>query len=366
MNNLNLLNPATPLDGADFYELVEEVRLLKGVLKTVLMVSLNPTGSLRAIGESLLSSNAVGSVAIADDAIIERHYSAMSIPTDAFKTESIPGTALQDNVIIARHFAANSIPTSAFDNNTIPLSALGALITGAYIASHASVDGSRAIATDHIKDGAVIDRCIGSMDFSKLIGGTDGSFLYRTGGFWTGVEATGALTYNAGTNKFDLNSPVATSNFADTKARTSDGGASVAGVWTERTIGEISDEAELMTFVGNVFTLLPGTYYIHIRVPGYNVGDHQARLYRDNGDSTHEIPLWGSSATSAGGVQTDSIIQGFITATEDYSFKVEHWCQSSVATSGLGKASSSDNTEFFANHVEVFTDGYVMRLTDDT
>jgi hypothetical protein len=110
--------------------------------------------------------------------------------------------------------------------------------------------------------------------------------------------------------------------------------------------------------------LKAGTYLVMFRVPACAVGKHQAYLRADLG-GTVTAALWGSSVSATGtGVQTDSILAGILTvaADDDTLFSVQHWCENAVATSGLGLPASSDNSDSYANHREVYTSGFIIKL----
>jgi hypothetical protein len=222
----------------------------------------------------------------------------------------------------------------------------------------------RAISTNHVKNDAIIDRCIADMAVTKLTGGVAGQLLARTVDGWAAVTPAGGLVYDSVSGLFKVASPATAATFGDLKSRGSNGGNSIANTWVTRDLGEIEDGRELMVFTGNTFKLALGEYFFFARCPVSGaVGKHQARLFRDNGDTTNVIPLWGTSEINAAGQAGTSVVQGtLLVESTAHSFKLEHWCENAVASVGLGQPASSSNTVAYGNHSELYTSGYVLRL----
>jgi hypothetical protein len=367
INSLNELAPATPLDGASMAELAEAIRQMKSIVKNVMLQSMRPNGGLRPISSASIETDSVGTGQLIDLAVTTAKLALLSVTHEQLAALAVTTGKIADDAVTGPKIAAGAIGADHYADESIPRSALAEALTSAYIQASASDDTLRAITSDHIKDLAVLDRAINTMALTKLIGGTEGQLLIRGAELWSAVTPAGALTYNPTTGLFSITSPTTTAVFGDLKSRGSDGGGSTAGAWVTRDLGEIEDARGLMTFTGNTFKLTPGLYFIHIKCPVAGaVGRHQARLFRDNGDSTNQIPLWGSSEQCAASQSGSSIIQGtLVVDDEEMSFKVEHWCQNAVASNGLGNAASSDNTVAYGNHSELYTTGYVIRLAVD-
>jgi len=364
INNLNQLSTATPLDGASQAELALAIREIKAVLKNVLLAAHTPNGALRGINVNSLDAGSVGTAQLIDLAVTSAKLAALAVLTEKIADAAITAAKLADGSVTADKIAAGAVTTAAYANSSIPLTALAQVLTGVYIGSSEVDDSLRAIGPNHIKNLAVLDRAINGMSVTKLEGGVAGQIAVRGESGWSAVTPAGGLTYDPLTGTFSIETPATAAYFGDLKARGANGGASAAGAWTTRDLGEIEDGRNLMTFVGNSFKLIPGSYFFFARCPVAGaVGKHQARLFRDNGDSTNEILLWGSSEQNAASQSGYSIVQGtLLVENEDHLHKLEHWAENTVATTGFGIASSSDNTTVYGNHSEVYTSGYILRL----
>jgi hypothetical protein len=365
LNNLNQLSTANPLNGASQAELAEAIREVKTVLKNVLLAAHTPNGALRGVNANTLNPNSVGTEQIVDESVTTAKILALAITEALIAAGAVTTVKLADGSVTGPKLAPGAVTSAAYAEASIPLTALAQVLTGLYIGSSASDDSLRAIGSNHIKDVAILDRCIAAMAVTKLTGGTEGQIAVRGASGWSAVTPAGGLTYNTTTGLFSITSPASAAHFGDLKSRGSSGGGSIASTWVTRDLGEIEDGRELMTFIGNTFKLVTGSYYFYARCPVAGaVGKHQARLFRDNADSTNEIVLWGTSEQSATHQSGASIVQGtLLVENANHVFKLEHWAENTVATSGFGLASSSDNTVVYGNHTEVYTTGYLLRLT---
>lgn len=364
LQNLNELDVATPLNGDSQADLAAAIREIKTVLKAVLLVSHKPEGSFRTIEGNLISANSVGTATLVEGSVTTAKLADNSVTSTKLADNSVSLGKIADGAVTLNKLADASIHEGAFRPNSIPAIALKEKLTGAGIGFSALVDADRAITTDHIKDLAVTDAKIDKVSVTKLIGGAPLSIAMRVADAWAPVVLAGALSYNTATNQFEIVSPIKLAIIGDVRNRGSNGGAATAGAWLSRSIGEVSDNNGIINFSGNTFTLIAGKYQIVIRVPASNVGKHQARLKVNKGVAGTEIALWGTSASAVGvGSQTESTISGFFEVTSvDWVFSVEHYCLNTVGDTDLGIASSSDNAIVYANHKELFTNGYLVKL----
>jgi hypothetical protein len=131
----------------------------------------------------------------------------------------------------------------------------------------------------------------------------------------------------------------------DEKASGSNGGSAVSGSFGTRTLNtESVDTGGDCTLSANQFTLTAGTYRITARAPAFNVGEHQIKL-RNVTDGSDVC--FGSSAYS-GGVQTDSVINGYrFTIAGSKAFELQHRATTATATNGWG-AGNAFGTQVFA------------------
>lgn len=357
--NLDVLDVATPIDGASAYELAEAVRQIKVVLKAVIQHSHKPNGALKGGTITELGAASVGTTQLVDGAVTAGKLGTGSVVTGKIGTAAVTADKLGNGCLMTVHFSSagvtgGGIPTSAFKTNSIPLSALQATLTGSYLG-----DGS--VATRHLEAACVTDEKVSGVGIAKLSGGVDGQFLFRVAGVWTAVSADGSLSYDATTGKFSMNSGLAIAYFGDVKASGTPGGAGTTDTWTQRVIAEMADmdQADIVTFNSNFFILDPGTYLVHVRTPASGVGNHKCRLMKqkvaDGSDPT--VVSVGSNSAAVTDVQTDSVVDCYLVVTDAlWKYYVEHWIETGVGTSDYGIASSTTSTS------EVYTQGYVIKV----
>lgn len=361
--SLNDLSPGTPINGASQAELAEAIRQLKAVVLNVLLQSHKPSGALRDISADILSSSSIGTGQIVNESVTADKLAEASVTAVKLAIDAVVSAAIAANAVTGDKIADGALEVRHFPAECVPLEALAEALSGAQIQSSALDDTLRAIGADHLKDGAVTDRAVANVAVTKLTGGTVGQLLVNNGTGWTALSLSGGLSYNSTTGQFVIEQSVKQAVIGDVKARGANGGGSATS-WTTRDLGEISDESGIVAFSGNTFKLLPGTYAFYARCPVNGaVGRHQARLVQTNTDASIVIPIWGTSEQCVAAQSGWSIVQGSLIVTDaDTVFKLEHWTQNAVATSGFGLAASSDNSTPYASHAEIFTTGTISKL----
>lgn len=119
------------------------------------------------------------------------------------------------------------------------------------------------------------------------------------------------------------------------------GGALTSGAWRTRPLNTIvTDTSNICTLASNQFTLPAGTYAISAKAPGANVNNHHTRLQNITDGTT---TLNGTSAYSAS-AQTDSWVIGRFTITSPKTFELQHQCQTTNGTNGMGSGSGFTST----------------------
>lgn len=128
----------------------------------------------------------------------------------------------------------------------------------------------------------------------------------------------------------------------DEKAVGTDGGTFTAGAWQTRDLNtKVADAGSYATLSGNQISLPAGTYRCRIQCPAYSVNKHQARLY--NITSAAVLLLGSSQRNPSGGNHTiPSIIIGRFTLPAAGVLEVQHRCETTLASTGLGIASGFD------------------------
>ncbi len=123
---------------------------------------------------------------------------------------------------------------------------------------------------------------------------------------------------------------------ADEKVAGTAGGAFTAGSWAVRTLNTIKADNGVNASLANNQIMLPaGTYRCDILAPAYAVNRHQARLRNASAGTTL---LVGTSqyANNANTVENVSVIRGRFTLSMQSLLEVQHRCETTVATNGLG------------------------------
>jgi len=128
----------------------------------------------------------------------------------------------------------------------------------------------------------------------------------------------------------------------DEKTMGTDGGTFTAGAWQTRDLTmKLADAGSHAALSSNQITLAAGTYRCRIQCPAYAVNKHQARLYNVTNAAAL---LVGSSQRNPSGsnITVPSIIIGRFTLTASKVLEVQHRCETTLITNGLGIAAGFD------------------------
>lgn len=129
----------------------------------------------------------------------------------------------------------------------------------------------------------------------------------------------------------------------ETQAQNTNGGTFTAGAWRTRTLNtEDSDTNADCSLASNQITLTAGTYECMISAPAWQVKRHQIRLYNTTGAAailigTSEYAEDGGAAAREG---TRSFCCGRFTIAASQALEVQHQCEATKATYGLGIAAN--------------------------
>lgn len=139
----------------------------------------------------------------------------------------------------------------------------------------------------------------------------------------------------------------------DVKANGVSGGPLNAGAWRIRDLNTEEGDAEgNVSLAANVFTLLPGSYYIHATAPfssgsiiSFPGGEHQIRLF----DVTAAGPLIaGTSEQAFFFNQTRSEMSTVVVIAASNSYRIEHRTSISNPVDGAGEATAFASPEVYA------------------
>lgn len=138
----------------------------------------------------------------------------------------------------------------------------------------------------------------------------------------------------------------------DQKASGVDAGSATTGAYVVRTLNTESPGNQIdVKLSGNGFTLPAGTWFIQASAPGNRVDRHKIKLKNTTTTSTADsikYPVIGSSEFSSSSswfAQTNSILSGIVSITEETVFTLLHGFQTAYSGSGLGLASNFGGNE---------------------
>lgn len=142
----------------------------------------------------------------------------------------------------------------------------------------------------------------------------------------------------------------------DEKAANTAGGTFTTGAWQTRTLNtEKTNEISGASLAANQITLPAGTYEIEAKAPALYVNRHKARLY--NITDAADVLIGSSEYTApATNAQTFSTVAGRFTLAAQKVLELQHRCQTTAATSGLGVESNLDSK------VEVYAEVMIWKL----
>lgn len=146
------------------------------------------------------------------------------------------------------------------------------------------------------------------------------------------------------------------------QATNTQGGAFTSGSFVTRVLNTVVRNVLTgASLASNQFTLQAGTYLIQWSSPGYAVNAHQTRLFNVTDSSVVET---GTSAftTAASDVMTESRGWAVVTLTSTKAFRIEHKCQTTAATNGLGIATNLGAKEVYS-WVNVWKSGSLAALS---
>jgi len=136
----------------------------------------------------------------------------------------------------------------------------------------------------------------------------------------------------------------------DQKTSGSNGGSATGAAWNTRTLNTSVIDQIGVSLGSNQFTLPAGTYHVQISTPACQVNNHRCRLYNVTTSST---VLLGTSEcaqnTNPSNMSNRSFIDAYFTSAASGTYRVDHWCNTSFATQGLGMNATSGDVEIFTN-----------------
>jgi hypothetical protein len=125
-----------------------------------------------------------------------------------------------------------------------------------------------------------------------------------------------------------------------------DAGGFTSGSWQTRTLNTETTDEIGSTLSSNQFTLPAGTYEVSADAPAFLTGEHRAKL-RNATDGSDTL-VGTSEYSGAGASQTRSFVRGQFTIDDEKTFELQHRCNTTRATDGMGVAANFGVTEVYA------------------
>ncbi len=134
----------------------------------------------------------------------------------------------------------------------------------------------------------------------------------------------------------------------DQKSAGTDGGTFTSGSWQTRDLNQIDDpDGIVSTLTANQISLPAGTYFVRASAPGASVQWHKTRLYDVTGAATLLVGT-PEYSTGSGTNQTRSELVGRFTLGVSSLVELQHRCDSSESSVGLGRAAGWSEVETYA------------------
>lgn len=219
-----------------------------------------------------------------------------------------------------------------------------------------------------------VDAAIASAAVVTSAAGSNGQVQYNNNGAFGGftvsgdaasLSTAGVLTLantavSAGTyiqplvtidSKGRITSATATgyAQFQDQKAAGTDGGAFTSGSFATRTINTtVVNGITSASLSSNQISLPAGTYYVRAKCAATKVNRHVAR-FRNVTDSTTAIASMSHEADASIGNNDYALVEGQFTIAGTKVYELQHQCQTTNATDGLGDAANLGVAEVYSD-----------------
>jgi len=159
---------------------------------------------------------------------------------------------------------------------------------------------------------------------------------------------TTAMTIDSSQNVTFANRYPKVALIADVKSNGTNGGTFTQDAWQDRDLNtEIYDPDSIVTISSNQFTIGSGTYIIEWDCVFFDVSSNQTRLYDVTGGASLQagLTMYGNPPDNGYGVASGS---AQVTPTSNNTYKIQHRCVTTKATSGFGIAMNVGEDEQFA------------------
>ena len=152
-----------------------------------------------------------------------------------------------------------------------------------------------------------------------------------------------------GTSWYTIGDPLPqTTIVKDIKTPNTAGGTFTSGSWQTRDLNTIENDIGFVSLSSNVITLQKGKYKIEAEAPAYQVDRHKIKLVRDPAGTPSDEEIGTSEvSSSADDSSTKSQLKCIVDVTTSTDFEIQHRCQTTNTTNGLGLESNFSVDEFY-------------------
>ena len=164
---------------------------------------------------------------------------------------------------------------------------------------------------------------------------------------WTDFVSGAVLTAAQLNSVLDNFSDIAI--FNETQASGTQGGTFTSGSYTKRVLNTtVVNNITGCSISSSVVTLPAGTFYIRGIAPAYRVDENKARLQNTTAATTIQL---GTNQRSSNGDATNcnAVVETVVTLTVSSTIELQHRCQTTFATQGLGAACGFGDDEIYSS-----------------
>ena len=133
----------------------------------------------------------------------------------------------------------------------------------------------------------------------------------------------------------------------DEKSAGTDGGGFTSGAWRTRDLNaELSDPDGIVSISSNQFTLAAGSYLVVASAPALGVNNHKLKIY--NITDSADVQIGTTEYAHASDYSTKrSFVSSRFTISGSKVFEIQHRCETTKATTGMGRGYSMSVVELF-------------------
>ena len=133
----------------------------------------------------------------------------------------------------------------------------------------------------------------------------------------------------------------------DEKSAGTDGGTFTSGSWQTRDLNaELSDPDGIVSISSNQFTLAAGSYLVVASAPALGVNNHKLKIY--NITDSADVQIGTTEYAHASDYSTKrSFVSSRFTISGSKVFEIQHRCETTKSTTGMGRGYSMSVVELF-------------------